>query len=362
MNLKPYFAICAGIFVSALLFVPIMEWADTNDYNLFVTDSATGLARYKPNSSFTTAGDCYENTVEINNLGFHGPPVSIEKKKDVFRIVVIGSSYASAIQVPVRDMYSTLLQEKLNTIPRRLYTYEVVPIALGMNRTLLDMFYYLKYGSQLEPDVVITIESDYELVVQNAIDTPVLDPQGDILLQTPKSGESSTVAYLRSLSRHAKFLVDLYNRALILKSALSSFFASPFSSATIPISVIGDEKTEKAQQEEDARWKNKEKIVSTYAKLVAEDNARFVFASWTGQWVATSTAEEFPRHLPDIAERNNFYYADLVPVSLASEMSARKDGKFQCDYHWNQDGNRYVADALYSYLIEHPVLLSRRPL
>ncbi|MDP2665466.1 MAG: hypothetical protein Q8P23_02350 [bacterium] len=359
MNLKPYLAICAGIFVSALLFVPIMEWADTNDYNLFITDPVTGLARYKPNSSFTTAGDCYENTVEISNLGFHGPPVSIEKKKDVFRIVIIGSSYASAIQVPIRDMYSTLLQEKLNAIPHRSYTYEVIPIALGMNRTLLDMFYYLKYGSALKPDIVINIESDYELVAQNAIDTPTFDAQGDIVLQTPKSGESPMVAFLRSVSRHSKFLVNLYNRALIFKSALGSFFASPFSSAIVPIPVTGDERTEEAQQEEDARWQNKEKIVSTYAKLVAEDDARFVFASWTGSWVATSTAKEFPRHMKDIAARNDFYYADLVPVSIASEAVSGRNGKFQCDYHWNQDGNRYAADALYGYLTKHPALLSR---
>jgi len=234
--MKKLLAIGAGIFVSALVFVPIMEAADRNDYDLLVTDPATGLYRYKTNSSFKTVGNCYKNTVEINNLGFHGPPVSIEKPKDTFRIVVIGSSYASAIQVPIRDLYSTLLQEKLNVDPRKAYTYEVIPIALGQNRTLLNMFYYLNYGAALKPDVVITIESDYELVTQNAIDIPVFDAQGDIVLETPKSGESAPVAFIRSISRHAKLLVNLYNRFLVLKSSVSSFLSDPFSStaATAP--------------------------------------------------------------------------------------------------------------------------------
>ena len=47
----------------------------------------------------------------MNNLGFHGPPVQLEKGKEVFRIVIVGSSYVSAIQVPVRDMHSTCFKK-----------------------------------------------------------------------------------------------------------------------------------------------------------------------------------------------------------------------------------------------------------
>ncbi len=358
-HMKKFLAVSAGVVVSAFLFVPIMEVADRNDYNLLSTDPATGLYRYRPNSSFKTAGDCYTNTVEINNLGFHGLPVEPEKGKDVFRIVVTGSSYASAIQVPVQEMYSTLLQDKLNADSRKGYTYEVIPIALGQNRTLLDMFYYLKYGAALDPDLVITIESDYELVTQNAIDTPVFDAQGDIVLETPKSGEGAAVAFIRGVSRHSKFLVNLYNRSLVFKSSLQSFLSDPFSSAMVPVSSGDSPKTEDAAREEQTRWEMKEKILNAYAGYVARDGARFVFASWTGLQVATSTAEELPRHMKDISVRNNFYYADLVPVSRAEEASSGKAGRYPCDYHWNSDGNRHIADALYAYLSAHPALLSR---
>lgn len=362
MSLKQYLTIGAGMVVSALLFVPIVEITDPNDYNLLSTDPATGLARYKPNSSFITAGDCYENTVEVNNLGFHGSPVQLEKGNNVFRIVILGSSLASAIQVPVQDMYSTFLQEKLNANPNRAYTYEVIPIALGMNRTLLDMFYYLNYGSTLTPDLVITIESDYELMAQNAIDTPVLDAQGNILLQTPKSGENSKVAYLRALSRHSKFLVNLYNRLLVFKSSLDSFLSAPFSSNAISVPTTGDVAREETVRAEQARWQVKEKILSTFADHVAKDGARFVFASWTGSLAATSTAQEFSRHMPEIARRNNFSYVDLVPASRATEAVSGRPSHYPCDYHWNPDGNRYAAEALFSYLSTHPALLTRRPL
>ena len=357
--MKKLLAMGAGIFMSVLVFVPIMEAADRNDYDLLSTDPATGLYRYRANSSFKTVGDCYENTVDINNLGFHGPPVSREKGEDVFRIVVIGSSYASAIQVPIKDMYSTLLQEKLNADLRRASAYEVIPIALGQNRTLLNMFYYLNYGAALKPDVVVTIESDYELVTQNSIDIPTFDAQGALVLETPKSGESALVAFIRSISRHAKLLVNLYNRFLVLKSSVSSFLADPFSSAVATASPADAPSTEDAMQAEQARWQMKEKILSAYAKQVMRDGAQFVFASWTGRWVATSTALELPRHLKDISARNDFSYVDLAPAFRAAELSSGRQGRYECDYHWNPDGNRYIANALFNYLTSHPELLSR---
>src|SRR3989344_3033302 len=114
MDRRQYLTIAAGILVSALLFVPIIEFTDANDYNILSADPATGLYRYIPNSSFNTVGDCYENTVAVNNLGFHGPEVSTQKGKNTFRIILIGSSYVSAIQVSADQMWATLLEEKLN--------------------------------------------------------------------------------------------------------------------------------------------------------------------------------------------------------------------------------------------------------
>src|SRR3989344_5455165 len=169
--MKSCLTIAAGICVSALLFVPIMEVADTNEYDVLSTDPASGLYRYTPDSSFTTASDCYENEVTVNNLGFYGPPVSPDKGKDVFRIVVVGSSYVSAIQVPVAGMYSTLLQNELNANVRRAYTYEVIPIAIGgQSRMLLDILYYLNYGSSRQPGPLLGNRRDPKIIDESPID------------------------------------------------------------------------------------------------------------------------------------------------------------------------------------------------
>ncbi|MSU74633.1 hypothetical protein EXS57_02540 [Candidatus Kaiserbacteria bacterium] len=361
--MQKYLTIVAGIFVAALLFVPIMEFVDGNDYNILSTDPTTGLYRYVQNSSFRTAGDCYENTVVVNNLGFHGPPVSLEKPKDTFRIIMLGSSYVSEIQVPVEDMAATILQEKLNKNPNRPYTYEVIPIAIGgQSKMLLDIFYYLKYGSVLKPDLVINIESSNELHDEKIIDTSILDAQGNIVAETPKGNESKMVAFARKVSRNSKFLVNLYNRFLVFKSNLDPFFSVPFTS-TVPSAPVSDAVLEEnAAQAEQVLWQNKEKMLDIFATHVAKDDARFLYASWSGSWVATSTAAEFPQYGQKIAERNNFFYVDLVPVFQSGEVTSGRQGTYTCDTHWNIDGNRYIADAFFLYLTSHPALLSRKSL
>lgn len=361
--MKQYLIIVAGILVSALLFVPVMEFVDANDYNILSADPATGLYRYIQNSSFRTAGDCYENTVLVNNLGFHGPYVSPKKEKNTFRIILIGSSYVSEIQVSVEHMFATLLEEKLNASPNRSYTYEVIPIAIGgQSKMLLDIFYYLKYGSVLKPDLVIDIESGNELIDENTIDTFVLDAQGNIVVQTPKGSESKTVAFVRTVSRNSKFLVNLYNRFLVFKSNLDSFFSAPFASTAPPVPLSDSAMAEKHAQAEQALWQSKEKMLSIFAKYVAKDSAQFLYASWSGSWVATSTSAEFPQYGQKIAERNNFSYVDLVPVFQSEEAASGRQGTYTCDAHWNIEGNRYIADAFFLYLTAHPVLLSRKSL
>ena len=362
--MKQYFTIAAGILAAAFLFVPIMEFADANDYNILSTDPATGLYRYIPNSSFNTVGDCYENTVAINNLGFHGPQVSLEKGKNVFRIVLIGSSYVSTIQVSVDHMFATLLEEKLNASPNRPYTYEVIPIAIGgQSKMLLDIFYYLKYGSMLKPDLVINIESGNELIDEHTIDaSSILDAQGNFMAETPKSGESKTVAWVRMVSRNSKLLVNLYNRFLVFKSNLKSLFSAPFALTAPPVPVSDSALAATQAHAEQVLWENKERMLSIFATFVAKDGARFLYASWTGSWVATSTAEQFPQYGQKIAKRNNFSYVDLVPVFQSEEATSARQGTYACDTHWNSEGNRYIADAFFLYLMDHSVLLSRKSL
>ena len=161
----------------------------------------------------------------MNGYGFHGPPVAIEKGKDVFRIVIVGSSYIEARQVPVSDMLSTQLEQQLNADPQRGHTYEVIPLGFNGNSTFLTALYYKYYGSPLKPDLVIDIESGYEFL-QN-VDTPPLDAEGNAILKAPQVQENIVGWSVRELLRHSKLLVNLYSRFLIFKNASLAFIPFP---------------------------------------------------------------------------------------------------------------------------------------
>jgi hypothetical protein len=224
------------------------------------------------------------------------------------------------------------------------------------------MFYYLNYGATLSPDLVITTESDYELIAQNPVDTPTFDAAGNILLQTPKSGESRSVAWWRSISRHSKLLVNLYNRLRLLNSAWEEFRATPFvpavGSQALQTASVGTPTSDVGANVEDERWQTKEKILGTFAQKVEADGAHFLLTSWTGSWVDSATAAEIPAQMQDIARRGHFSYTNLVPAFTEAEATTGISGIFACDWHWNTAGNRYVADALYRYLKAHPKFLS----
>ena len=325
--------VLGGIGLALLLFVPLLELYDTNDYNLLSKDPATGLFLYKKNSTFYTSGDCYENKVVVNNLGLHGPNVPLQKKENTFRILVVGSSYAAALQVPVEHMYATLLEKKLNEDPDRAYRFEVIPLALNQNGTFLDTLYYNAYGSALSPDMVIDIETQYELTEK--LDNPPEDTKGNIMLQPPKFGENGTIA-----------------------DALTSLVWNPFSTAITSVPEHTATGTQ-AVSAEDQRWQLKEKLVRTLAQRVATDHVPFLFASWTGTGTPSSIALELPRHMKELASRYRFSYANLVPVYDEQERASGTPGMLPCDIHWGVEGNRYIAEALYDYLTHDTKLLTR---
>jgi hypothetical protein len=338
------------------VFAVVIQITDTADYRIMHIDPASGLPIYTANSSFVTATACFENTVQINNIGFHGPFVPLEKGKDVFRILVIGSSYIEARQVPVVEMYSTLLQNRLNTDPNRTYTYEVIPMGVNTNRLLTSALYYVKYGSALHPDLVIAFESQYEL--ENLFGTPSTDAQGNILLQMPKARiQNPTEAFLRDQLHQFKLLVNIYNRYLVFRDDVASFFAHPF--PFIPQSVTAPSAAELAAQDA-TRWQEQRAVLRALAVRVHSDQAQLLVASWLMPGASTSTMEEFPINLAGIAARNDIFYTNLAPAFSAEEAASGTPAiRMSCDMHWTPAGHQYMADAFYQYLSSHPTLLER---
>lgn len=352
--LKTIVLVCLGIALSLLAFAPVIEITDPNGYKIMSVDPVSGLPLYIPNSSVTLLTGCFENSAVINNIGFHGPPVAVEKGKDVFRIVVIGSSFIEARQVQVASMFSTLLEQKLNDNLQKAHTYEVIPLGFNGNGTFLNTLYYKYYGSPLKPDLVIAIETGFELY--RHLDNPPLDQQGKVILEAPKTHDSAAMASLKALLRNSKLLVNLYSRSLMLKDASLAFIQRPFFFIQAPAPKA---KPDKAQAEQ-VRWNLKEKVIDALLGQTKVDHAQFLYAAFAGREEPTSTIEEISRHMEDMALQKGFEYDNLVPsVFAAEEATGKPAALLPCDGHWSKDGHQFVASALFEYLSRHPALLGR---
>lgn len=343
-----------GIILSLCLFAAMIQLTDANEYRLTHIDPATGLALYTPHSSFPTLGGCYENTVTINNLGFHGRDVAAVKAKDVFRIVIIGGSYVEARQVPVEDMFSTLLEDKLNGYPDRRYTYEIIPLGVNGNSPFLSVLYYKFYGSALKPDLVINFESQFELA--NEYPTPSVDESGLAILEVNVVVEDPTKALIKDVSRRSKLVVNLYNRYLMFRDATFKFLERPF--FFMPQNETASSPAELSSKKAE-RWQAQQTIVGALAARVKEDKATLLMTSWYSPEV-TITPEELSDNFDRIAAHIGAPYLDLSPAVTAAEAASGVSATFSsCDGHWSPAGHEYVADTLYRYLLSNPRLMSR---
>ena len=344
-------AIGAGILLALLLFAPVVQFTDANDYNIQRVDPASGLPLYYPHTVVHELTGCFENDAWINNLGFHGPDVQLQKSPGVFRIVVVGSSYVEARQVPTEQMFTTLLQQKLNADPHKKYTYEVIPIGFNGNSTLLNDLYYTYYGSPLKPDLVIDMESGYELLLH--LDAAPLDQSGHAILAVPPPPRDSIA---RELLRHSKLLVDIYNRLLVFKSASMSFLQRPLFFMPAPAALAPAD----AIKAEAERWSIKNPLIDSMAELIRADHTKLLFATFVGGvGEPEGTEAELSKHFTQLAAKDNFAYDNLAPFIRASESSTGKSFTWlPCDGHFSPAGHQFVADALYTYLSEHPALIT----
>ena len=356
--MKRLISIGIGVILAVCLFGVVIQISDTNDYGITHIDPVSGLPLYAKNSSFFVLGGCFENTVKINNLGFHGSDVSVQKGKDVYRIVVLGGSFIEARQVSVEDMFSTQLQQKLNAQRNKQYTYEVIPVAINGNKPFYDALYYLAYGSSLKPDLVISFETQWELSHFEGSEGE-LDAAGKTILEVPKMPESPTKDLLRDTLRRSKLVVNLYNRYLLFKDSVSWYLASPLFFLPRAANLAQSE----AQMAADplTHWQKQEASTVALADKVAQDHAKFLFATWYApEAVSTISPDELVAHSVALAARAGVPYANLQPAVVALESADGKTSTFlPCDGHWNVAGNQHIAEALYEYLSAHPALITR---
>ncbi len=92
-------------------------------------------------------------TETINSRGMRGEEYSYEKSPGVFRILVLGDSFAEGYTVNDEDLFSQLLQNQLNNLPHGL-KYQVINAGTVGYSTDQELLFFETEGRKYLPDVV----------------------------------------------------------------------------------------------------------------------------------------------------------------------------------------------------------------
>jgi hypothetical protein len=94
--------------------------------------------------------------VAINHEGFRDRDHAVASEPNVFRIVVLGDSFAEALQVPQRDTFWSVLEQRLQACPslagRRV---EVLSFGVSGYGTTQELLVYRKFARKYRPDLVL---------------------------------------------------------------------------------------------------------------------------------------------------------------------------------------------------------------
>ncbi|MCF8275100.1 MAG: SGNH/GDSL hydrolase family protein [Flavobacteriales bacterium] len=128
--------------------------AGTNHNKLFCQyDSALGWSKI-PNFLGVHIGAEYSVEEQINSQGIRGPEYSIEKKRDEYRILILGDSFAEGYMVEFNELFSQQLKNRLSKeYPDRII--EVINAGTGGYSTDQELLWLEQQGINYAPDLVV---------------------------------------------------------------------------------------------------------------------------------------------------------------------------------------------------------------
>ncbi len=142
------------------------------------------------------------NNRHINNAGHRGKDIQLEKPANVFRIAVLGDSIAYGYGVPLKDTFTTLLQQQLNETGYA-QKIEVLNFAVSGYGTEAELELYKTKVQHYQPDLVL---------LTYTLNDPI-PPQ--FLYKSVGSArkKAKTFQKIASQSQFLGWLVNTWNRA-----------------------------------------------------------------------------------------------------------------------------------------------------
>lgn len=137
---------------------PAFFWQDDKRFGWFHTPGAEG-------AYFNPPGE-YNAYAKVNSAGLIDKEYSLEKPEDVYRILVLGDSFAEGLRVPMDAAFHSILEKNLNTAGKRV---EVINAGVAGWGTDQELLFYQEIGRKYHPDMVLLAFFPGNDIMNNAI-------------------------------------------------------------------------------------------------------------------------------------------------------------------------------------------------
>ncbi len=354
------------------------------DYGISFTPDAAGW-----NTSLRGEYSVYIN---INQKGLRGAEYPYDKPTGVYRVLVLGDSFTSALQVTEDETFSALMASQLNQTSEVSHV-EVINAGVVGYGTTNELAYFTREGYKYQPDLVILA-----LFVGNDISDNMHPPHyklenGTLIplppayspdFGTPPWAKKGTFFknlrnFLYLHSRLYSVTVELLVYTIVkqfppLAQTLTALglveITRPVMNAgniysTSPSSEEAWQMTEalilKLRQEVESRQAKllvvilpdeTEVDVKKWAKLVAEYPD--LFAQQTSPLKPTA-------RLAQILQSHQIAHVQLSPILQAyQDQHPQESLYYKFDGHWKPNGHRLAAQAMYDYMVAESVIKAKK--
>lgn len=307
--------------------------------------------------------------IKINSFGFRGREITLEKPENTKRILALGDSFTFGMGVREEDIYTEILEKKLNASTPGGLNHEVINTGT-IGYTIDNQYLLLKEkGLELDPDVVILAffagnditelrrhkwETDERGIPYKLTDMEhYVDDENRLRYR----GEDEPLSY---------FLHFLNKRWIILQKKLG-IYRHPDDEPTLtwpaflePDDPHGDPRLPKF-------WNQYELLLAEMKNLLDEKGIKFVVVSipmdvqvskkYWGKHVQMYFDEEAylknrpQKKLENLTDKYSIDLIDLLPYFREADDENVWFYYEREDPHWTPEGHKFTADIIYKNLL-----------
>ena len=337
----------------------------------------------------------------MNSRGIRGPEYAYEKRRDEYRILVLGDSFAEGYTVEFRELFSEVLKHRLNR-PTDGRDYEVINAGTGGYSTDQELLLFQQEGERYRPDLTILLFYDNDVWFNNQpkywrgykplfqlgdagalrltnVPVPKPDP-------APKSAApearlwqdplDATAVWLAKNSHVYRFINERIQGTAFLHKLAIKIGLVTLQTENHPdqrIIPIPDEfRVYQKQQNTDVAqaWKITEALLRNLREEVHSSGGELIVfyvpvraSVYLEEWESVKrqydiaddqwSIEQVRNDLIALCQRNHLDCIDSLEAFRAEADKLRTVGKrlyFIRDAHWNADGHRFVGEMLAQYI------------